>query len=249
MPFVPAPPVMAHLDPADALIAEAVWEHGRDPSVDGVIGELAYRHALGPRSWLDGAIGVEAATTDAADGLSLLDATIGAGVRVGDRAAVRARIGLPSAADGGSAGAAAAAIADLRVDDRAASRPATTSIGAYVDWRANGERARTFVQIEGGAEAWIGGDHDVPALRAGIAGGVRVAAPLWLLAELTTIAFVLDRDPPPPGGDFVHALDLGAAIALPRGALAIRLEVPTDAALRTRDDLAIGVAYRITVDP
>jgi hypothetical protein len=68
---------------------------------------------------------------------------------------------------------------------------------------------------------------------------------LWLLAELTTIAFILDRDPPPPGGDFIHALDLGASIALPRGALAVRLEVPVDLALRTRNDVAVGLAYRV----
>ena len=231
------------IDPHDAFVAEAAWEHGRDPSVDGVIGAIGYRRAIGLRGWIDGSIGVQAASVGGDGGLSLLDASAGAGIVLG-RAAVRARVGLPSAADAGSAGAAAGAIADLRVDDRAISRPATTSLGVYLD--ARWDQARTFAQVEAGFEAWVGGPSDVPALRAGVAGGVRVAPRAWLLAELTTMAFILDRDPPPPGGDFIHALDLGAEVALPGGgAIAVRIEVPVDNALRARDDVAIALRYRI----
>jgi hypothetical protein len=235
---------MPAIDPADAFVAQASWEHGRDPSVDGVIGQAGYRRAIGARGWVEGAIGVEAATVGGSGGLSLLDATIGAGLRVGDRAAVRARVGLPSAADGGSAGAAAGALADLRVDDRAVSRPETTSLGVYLDWRDDAFDGKTFVQIDAGFEAWVGPGPDIPALRLGAAGGVRAAPRTWLIAELTTIAFILDRDPPPPGGDFIHALDLGVSIDVPRGAIAARLEVPLDDALRARDDFAVGLAWR-----
>jgi hypothetical protein len=239
---------MSSIEATDALTADALWEHGRDPAVDGVIGAIDYRRALGPRGWIEGAIGVQAAALGGgASGLSLLDASAGAGYRVGEHTAVRLRVGLPSAAASGSAGAAAAAIADLRVDDRAISRPQTTSFGAYLDWRlAGGDGARGFAQVEAGFEAWAGPGNDVPALRLGVAAGVRAAPRTWLLAELTTIAFILDDAPPPPGGDFIHALDLGVSIDVPGGAIAARLEVPCDDALRVRDDLAVGIAWRYT---
>jgi hypothetical protein len=249
VPFVlPAPLVMSPIEARDALVAEALWEHGRDPTVDGVVGVVDYRRAIGERGWLEGAIGVQAAALGGgASGRSLLDATVGAGYRVGEHTAVRARVGLPSAAAAGSAGAAAAAIADLRVDDRASSRPQTTSFGADLDWRLAGDDGgRAFAQVEAGFEAWAGPGDDVPVLRLGVAGGVRAAPRTWLLAELTTIAFILDDAPPPPGGDFIHALDLGVSIDVPRGAIAARLEVPCDDALRVRDDVAVGVAWRYT---
>ncbi len=238
-----APPlVMAVIDPRAALTVEAVWIRGAAPAVDGLVGTLAYRHQLGAHGWIEGGLGVAWAAVAPETGLSLTNATIDAGYGLTRRTAIRARLGLPSAAGGGRSGSAAAAIAALRVDDRARVAPSTTAVGAYGDWRTDGAGARSkvYAQLEAGLELWSG-DEVTTALRIGVGGGVQVAPRLILAGELTTIAFILDPGAPE---DFIHALDLGATVRVPGGAITTRLEVPLDRSFRARDAFLVGLAYR-----
>lgn len=242
-PIDDAPPlVMAVIDPRAALSVDALWLRGTSPSVDGVVGKLAYRHQLGAHAWIEGGLGVAWAAVAPETGLSLTNATVDAGYRLTRRAAIRARLGLPSAAGGGRSGSAAASITALRVDDPAHSAPSTTSVGAYGDWRTDGpgDRPKAYAQLEAGIELWSG-DTFTPVLRVGVGGGVRVAPRLILAGELTTLAYILDAGAPE---DFVHALDLGATIRIPSGTLTTRLEVPLDRAFRSRDTFLVGLAYR-----
>jgi hypothetical protein len=236
------PLVMAVIDPRAALTVAAQWLRGTGPAVDGVIGTVAYRHQLGARAWLEGGLGIQWAAVAPQAGLSLTNATIDAGYRLGHRAAIRIRIGLPSAASGGRSGAAAAAIAALRIDDRAVSAASTTSVGAYGDWRTDGlgDHAKAYGQIEAGLELWSG-DSVTPAIRLGVGGGVHVAHRLVLAGELTTMSFILAAGGPE---DFIHALDLGASVRIPTGAITARLEVPLDNSFRARDAVLVGLAYR-----
>lgn len=111
------------------------------------------------------------------------------------------------------------------------------------------DRAKAFAQVELAAVALIrgGGASDELQLRLGLAGGVRVVRRVSLLGELTTVSGILsgglDRlAPDEPAEDFRHTLDLGLRADLPRLTLTVRLEVPLDHSLRSRDAYLAGLS-------
>jgi hypothetical protein len=153
--------------------------------------------------------------------------------------AIALRISAPTSPSVGAGMMTAAALATPRIADPELFLVHTTAAELVADWRWRGDAS--WVQVETGAAAWWTPAEYETVLRASVAGGVRVDTWLDLSASFVTRSFLLVRHAPE---DFVHALTLGIIAHHRRGQLAVRLEVPIDAAARDDNRFLVGLELR-----
>jgi len=239
-PFVMPP--LALEDQASAAV-DVVGSNGDH----GVSIMLGYRRRVTSHVAVTAEAGVQGASRGEAGGWSLANITLG-GMYLAGSSAVRVAATVPLASDDGDAAIPAEQSAYRVADGErfAARQGAVLLAGAR-----RLDRAKAFAQVELGALALIRADlPDELRLRLGLAGGVRVVRRVALIGELTTVSGILSGGLDPlaagePAEDFRHALALGLRVDLPRGVLGLRLEVPLDGALRSRDAYVAGVEYRV----
>jgi hypothetical protein len=246
-------PTAAHADPfvmpAPALAHEASIsvDHTAMAGDRGVAIMLGYRRPVAARVAVTADLGVQGASRAEAGGWSLANVTVG-GLYLAGATSVRLAATFPLASDGGDAAIPGALHELARVPD--AERFAARTGALLLAGGRRLDRRKAFAQVELGALALIRADRpDELRLRLGLAGGVRVLRRVTLVGELTTVSGILsgglDVVDDEPSEDFRHALDLGAKVALPRGVIGARLEVPLDAVLRDRDAYLLGIEYRV----
>jgi hypothetical protein len=173
--------------------------------------------------------------------LALGNVTIAAGLlpRVGRLAAISVRIAAPTAPELGPGMMTAGALAKPRIVDPELFEPHQTSAELLADWRWRG--AAWWLQVESGIAAnWPTTGYQT-VLRASFAGGLQVAPWLDLAATFATRSFLLAHN---ARENFVHTLILGIVAHVPRGQLALRLEVPIDTAARDANEFVVGVELR-----
>lgn len=203
-----------------------------------------YRRPITDRLGFAATLPIAYASGDLADGTSLGNLTfetsylltVESAANQRRFAAFRASLSLPTASDGGNASEAALAHAIFYVPDPGLFLPDTTTLRLSGDYRI--EWARAFFQANLGLDVLVISEaDDVPYIRLGLAGGFTASERIALVAELTNMSDVLDDS---GGEDYLHTLDLGLNIGLPRGHLALRLYFPLDDSRRDLDIFGVG---------
>lgn len=149
-------------------------------------------------------------------------------------------LSLPTAADGGEAGAAADLHRIFRVPQPGMYQADTTTARFSADVRI--DERRLFAQLDMRTELQLidGGDNRM-LLFFGMGGGARLTNRTSLIAELNTAIYALVDE---PVEDFLHTFELGLRHRSGTFAIGGRLYVPLDDANRRgRDAIGIGIDF------
>jgi len=249
--FATAPRV-AQADLTGFVMPSLALEHQVGVSIDylgatdvqgvSVMGD--YRRPVSAHVAVTAQAGVQGGARGDAGGWSLANVTLG-GLYVSGPSGVRVAATVPLASDEGDAAIPPDVHGTLRVPDGERFAAGTGALLVAASRRI--DRPKTFAQVELGVLALVRADRpDELQLHLGLAGGVRVVDRVALIGELTTVSGILsgglDRlDPDDPAENFRHALDLGLQVELPHVTLSVRLEVPLDHTLRSRDAYVAGL--------
>lgn len=207
---------------------------------------LSFEYPATRRLSLQASLPVVHARGDAFSGTSLGNVTAGlayllSGARRGSAMwSLAGSVSLPTAADGGEAGAAADLHRLFRVPQPSLYQADTTTVRLSADARI--DERRLFAQLDLRTELqFIDGGDNRMLLFLGMGGGVRITGRTSLIAELNTAIYALVDE---PVEDFLHTFELGVRHKSGTFAIGGRVYVPLDSSLRGgRDAIGLGIDF------